>query len=64
LDHFSPPPNIENVDPTIALQLVFGGVLEHIYGTGWGGACHSSSAMLNILLKENGVESEIMIGAV
>jgi hypothetical protein len=64
MDHFSLTPNNDTVDPTTALQLVFGTVLEHIYGTGWGGACHSSSAMLNILLKEHGVDSEIMIGEV
>ena len=60
MDHFSP----KTVDPTIALECVFRCVLEHIYGTGWGGACHSSSAMLSILLKEHGIDSEIMIGEV
>ena len=64
MEHFPPAPNVETVDPTIALEIVFRGVLEHIYGTGWGGACHSSSAMLNIMLKEHGIDSEIMIGEV
>ena len=60
MDHFSP----KAVDSTIALERVFRCVLEHIYGTGWVGACHSSSAMLSILLKEHGIDSEIMIGEV
>lgn len=64
MDHFSPTPNNHTGDPTTALQFVFRTVLEHIYGTDWRGACHSSSAMLNILLKELGVDSEIMIGEV
>ncbi|WNZ87438.1 hypothetical protein [Pseudomonas sp. P108] len=46
------------------VQEVFTAMVMHIESTGWGGACHSSSAIMHMLLKEKGVDSTIKIGEV
>lgn len=61
---FDPLNSIPASDQAYTVQKVFMAVLTHIQETGWVGACHSSSAMLHILLKESGVDSEILIGEV
>lgn len=47
-----------------AVQEVFTAMVMHIETTEWGGACHSSSAIMHMLLKEKGVDSTIKIGEV
>lgn len=43
---------------------LFTEVAQHIEATKWLGACHSSSAILHMLLKEKGINSVIKIGEV
>lgn len=52
----------QQVSPVV--QDVYFSVLGYISETNWRGACHSSSAMLYILLKERGIDSTIVIGEV
>ncbi|HBP1602370.1 TPA: hypothetical protein L5U90_003474 [Pseudomonas aeruginosa] len=47
-----------------AVLEVFFHMIEHIADEQWFGACHSSSTMLYILLKEHGIDSEIFVGDV
>lgn len=43
---------------------MFTGLVRYIEATGWFAACHSSSAVLHMLLKERGIDSVIKIGEV
>lgn len=40
------------------------GVLEYLTASDWAGACHATSAVLHVILKEQGVDSELCIGEV
>lgn len=39
-------------------------VVNFIEKEGWGGACHATSSVLHILLKEQGIDNELYIGEV
>lgn len=43
-------------------QKVFATVLKLLHGSDWSGACHASSAITHIALKEMGVENTLILG--
>ncbi|MHC1671699.1 lasso peptide biosynthesis protein [Stenotrophomonas maltophilia] len=43
-------------------QKVFATVLKLLHGTKWRGACHASSVITHIALKEMGVENTLVLG--